>query len=70
MTFSRGDLMTFAIGVAVTVALAVGQTLAQLDMQAVLDDPQPVLVGAAGSMLTSLGRYIVTWLAQRGVTGD
>lgn len=68
MKFTKQDLYTFLLGLGVTLLVVLAQTLIEADVAAWIDDPLPPLVAFLTSMLTSLGRYILTELTQRGLT--
>lgn len=63
MTFTKSDLVTFAIGAAIAAVLIFGETLVKLDGQVAVDWSQwgwTLLIGE----LTALGRYLTTRLPE------
>jgi hypothetical protein len=68
MTFSRQDFYTFLIGLGAALAVTLGEALIRFE------DGGVNLETWATALLTGLiaagGRYLVTYLAQRGVSGD
>lgn len=67
MTFTKQDAVTFLIGLGVAVFMVVGQSLAASDN--IAEDPVKWLISLGTAVLTAAGRYIVTELTQRGLTG-
>ncbi len=67
MQFTRQDLYTFLIGLVTSVVIVVAQAL--LTAQAIFDgNGTQWLVGLLVGVLTALGRYLLTYLAQKGFT--
>lgn len=68
MKFTKQDALTFLIGIAVAIAWEVGVALA--NAEALFADPAEALVKLGIGISGAAGRYLLTYLTQRGVTGS
>lgn len=66
LRFTTQDAITFAIGLAAGLSLEIG--LALLESEALFADPGQWVRALGSGLLASTGRYLVTYLAQKGVT--
>lgn len=66
MNFTLQDLATFAIGLVVALSFEVGSALIQADDA--FADFNVWANGVAIALLTATGRYLLTYLTQRGLT--
>lgn len=64
--FTWQDFYTFAIGAVVAVLFELGSALVQ--SQQAFDDFSKWSISLAVALLTALGRYLLTYLTQRGLT--
>lgn len=64
MTFTRQDLYTFLIGLGAAAAIVLAEKL--LDSEAIVSDPTTWAIGLATGLLSAIGRYLITYLAQKG----
>ncbi|MPZ24088.1 MAG: hypothetical protein GEU28_11220 [Dehalococcoidia bacterium] len=63
MEFTRQDAMTFAIGLAAAIGVALGQALVTLTPE-VLVDPDVWLRNLFVALAVAVGRYLITRLGQ------
>lgn len=67
MKFTKQDLWTFLIGLGASVVIVVATSL--LSSAALFDgNGREWLIGLLTGSLTSTGRYLLTYLAQKGFT--
>lgn len=66
MKFTKQDAYTFLIGLAVSVVLVIAQALTL--EQSILENPSRWALGVLTGVLTATGRYILTYLTQKGFT--
>lgn len=66
MQFTRQDFYTFLVGLIASSVLIVAQAL--LTAEQLFADPGRWGLALATGLLTSLGRYLLTYLAQKGFT--
>lgn len=67
MRFTRSDLETFAIGLGVALAVTLGEALIAADSVA---DAATWARNLGIGLTTSAGRYLLTYLGQRGLGGS
>ena len=66
MTFTKQDGITFLVGLVVSALFVGGEALVQ--SEAIAEDPGKALIAFLVALGTALGRYIITFLTQRGFT--
>ena len=66
MTFSKQDAVTFLVGLVVSALFVVGEALVQ--SEAIAENPTQALFTFLTGLGTATGRYIITFLTQRGFT--
>lgn len=67
MSFTRQDLFTFLIGMGAAILVPLAEAL--IRSQEIVDDPIKWGIAVGTGMLTAIGRYLLTELTQRGLTG-
>jgi hypothetical protein len=68
MTFTKSDGLTFLIGLGAALAVTLGEALIRFEDGGI--DLETWAVALLTGLLAAAGRYLVTFLAQRGVSGD
>lgn len=67
MTFTKQDGLTFLIGLAAALAVTLGEALIRFEDGGI--DLETWATALLTGLIAASGRYVVTWLAQRGVDG-
>lgn len=67
MTFTKQDAITFLVGLGAALLVTLAQSL--IDTQSLTEDPSRWAISLGTGLLAAAGRYLITVLAQRGVSG-
>lgn len=67
MKFTMQDLYTFLIGLGVSIAVPFAGALIQAE--AIFEDPVTWAIALAVGVISAAGRYILTEITQRSLTG-